>query len=92
MASTPDKVIGLLKTATGPGDVFKALAQDPLLTTGLLVILALVYLFARIYLWPSINPFKVQWISNLYDWATSPRPPTAQETYPYAKVIYPTYR
>jgi hypothetical protein len=89
MATTPDKVIALLKTATGPADVARALLQDPLLLVGLVVLLALVYLFGRIYLWPQINPFKVQWISNLWDWATSPRPPTPQETYPYAKVIYP---
>jgi hypothetical protein len=90
MASTPDKVIALLKTAKGPGDVFRALLQDPMLLTGVVVTLALIYLFARIYLWPQINPFKVQWISNLWDWANSPRPPTSQETYPYAKVIYPS--
>jgi len=90
--STPDKVFALMKSATGPGDVFRALAQDPLLATGLVAILALIYLFGRIYLWPTINPLKVQWISNLWDWITSPPKPTAQESYPYAKVIYPTYR
>lgn len=88
--STPDKVIAALKNVKSPGDVFAILSQDPLLTVGLVVILALIYLFGRIYLWPQINPFKIQWISNLWDWATSPRPPTPQERYPYAKVIYPT--
>jgi hypothetical protein len=90
--STPDKVFAALKTASGPGEVLSILTQDPLLVVGILVILGLIYLFGRIYLWPTINPFKVQWISNLWDWATSPRKPTAAETYPYAKVIYPTYR
>ena len=90
--STPDKVIAALKTAKSPGEVLSILTQDPLLVVGVGVILALVYLFGRIYIWPTINPFQIQWISNLWDWATSPRPPTPQERYPYAKVIYPTYR
>jgi len=88
MATPADKVIGLLKTAKGPGDVFRALAQDPLLLMGIVVLIALVYLFGRIYLWPHINPFQIQWISNFWDWLTSPAPPTPQERYPYAKVIY----
>lgn len=88
--NTADAVIALLKQSKGPGDVARALMKDPMLLFGLVVILALIYLFGRIYIWPQINPFKVQWISNLWDWATSPRPPTAEETYPYAKVIYPT--
>jgi hypothetical protein len=92
MSTTADAVISLLKQAKGPGDVARALAKDPMLLAGLVVILALVYLFGRIYLWPQINPFKVQWISNLWDWANSPRKPTPEETHPYAKVIYPTYR
>jgi hypothetical protein len=90
--NTADAVIALLKQAKSPGDVARALAKDPMLLFGLVVILALIYLFARIYIWPQINPFKVQWISNLWDWATSPRPPTPEETHPYAKVIYPIYR
>ena len=90
--STPDKVFAALKTAKSPGDVFAALTQDPLLTVGLVVILGLIYLFGRIYLCPTINPFKIQWVSDLWDWATSPRAPTPQEDHPYAKVIYPTYR
>jgi len=92
MASTPDKVIALLKNSKSPGEVFSALAADPLLATGIVVIIGLVYFFGRIYLWPQINPFKVQWISNFWDWLTSPAPPTPEERYPYAKVIYPTYR
>ena len=90
MESTPDKVIAALRKANGPREVLLILTQDPLLAIGILVILALIYLFGRIYLWPQINPFKIQWISNFWDWLTSPRPPTAQETYPYARVIYPT--
>lgn len=92
MASTPDKVAAALKNVKNPTVFLAILSQDPLLTVGLVVILALIYLFGRIYLWPQVNPFKIQWISNLWDWATSPRPPTPQEKYPYAKVIYPTYR
>ena len=90
MATPVDKVTYLLKNAKGPGDVLTALTLDPLFAVGIVVILALIYLLGRIYLWPTINPFQVQWISNLWDWATSPRPPTPQERYPYAKVIYPT--
>ena len=92
MASTPDKVFALLKTAKSPGEVFAALSQDPLLLTGLVVIIGLIVFFVRVYLWPQINPFQFKWVSNLWDWATSPAPPSPQERYPYAKVIYPTYR
>lgn len=56
------------------------------------MIIGLILFFGRIYVWPQLNPFKIQWISDLWDWATSPSPPTPQERYPYAKVIYPTYR
>jgi hypothetical protein len=91
-----DKLFAALKSSKDAGEAFQvmgaALLADPLLATGLVVILALIYLFGRIYLWPQINPCQIQWISNLWDWATSPRPPTPQERYPYAKVIYPTYR
>jgi hypothetical protein len=90
MESTPDKVFAALKAAKSPGDVFRALTQDPLLLIGIVVLLALVYLLGRIYLWPKINPFQIQWISNFWDWLTSPLPPKAQETYPYARVFYPT--
>ncbi len=92
MSSSPDKIFIALKNAKGPGEIASALAQDPYLLIGIISLIALVYLFGRIYLWPQINPFKIQWISNLWDWATSPRKPTPAETYPYAKVIYPTYR
>ena len=96
MASPADKLFAALRETKDPGDKLKllgaALIADPLLATAVIVILALIYLFGRIYLWPQINPFKIQWVSDLWDWATSPRPPTPQERYPYAKVIYPTYR
>lgn len=92
MATPADKLFANLRTTQGVGEKFKVFATammlDPLLAVGVVVVLALVYLFGRIYLWPTINPFKVQWIANLWDWATSPRPPTVQETYPYAKVTY----
>jgi hypothetical protein len=92
MSSTPDKVFAQLKNAKGVGDVTKALTQDPYLFIGIVSLIGLVYLFGRIYLWPWINPFQFKWFSNLWDWITSPLPPTPEESYPFAKVIYPTYR
>lgn len=89
--STPDKVFALLKNAKTPGEVFSALTQDKLLFVGILVTIGFIYLFGRIYLWPQINPFQFKWFSDTWDWITSPRlPPTPQERYPYAKVIYPS--
>lgn len=88
MASTPDKVFALLKTAKSPGEVFAAMTQDPYLLIGILAIIALIIFFIRVYLWPQINPFKIQWISNLWEWLTTPSPPKPQERYPYARVIY----
>ena len=92
MATPADRLFDSLRVTKGAGEKLKvfaaAMLADPLLAIGVVVVLALVYLFGRIYLWPSLNPFKIQWIANLWDWATSPRPPTAQETYPYAKVLY----
>ena len=90
--ATPDKVIAMLKTAKSPGQVLAILTEDPLLLTGIIVIVGLILFFIRVYIWPEINPFQIQWVSDLWDWVTSPRPPTAEESYPYAKVIYPTYR
>jgi hypothetical protein len=90
--TTPDEVIALIKKAKGPGEVLQAILQDPYLAIGLVGLLILFYLFFRMLVWPEINPFKIQWMSNLWDWATSPRPPTPDEKYPYAKVLYPTYR
>lgn len=92
MERTSDKVIALFRSAKGPGDVFRALAQDPMLAIGLIVIVALILLFLRIYLWPQINPFQFKWFSDLWTWITSAPPPTPDQKYPYAKVIYPTYR
>lgn len=92
MVSQADKVFGLLKSATGPGDVFRALSQDPMLLIGLVVIVGLIPLFLRIYLWPQINPFQFNWFSDLWAWIMTPLPPSPTERYPYAKVIYPTYR
>ena len=90
MSTTPDKVFAQLKNAKGVGDVAKALTQDPYLLLGIVSLIALVYLFGRIYIWPWINPFQIQWISNFWSWLTSPAPPTPQEEYPYARVIYRT--
>jgi len=92
VSSTPDKVFELLKNSKSAGDVLRAVSQDPYLAIGLVAILAMIYLFGRIYIWPQINPFRIQWISDLWNWATAPSPPTPEERYPYAKVIYPTYR
>jgi hypothetical protein len=88
--SPVDTVVALLKNAKGPGDVLGALSHDPLLLTGIVAILALIYLFGRVYIWPTINPFQVQWIANLWGWLIKPRPLTPQERYPYAKVTYTT--
>lgn len=92
MGATPDAVIAALKNAKSAREVFSALTQDPYLFIGILSIIALIYLFGRIYLWPQINPFQIQWVSNVWNWATAPSPPTPEERYPFAKVIYPTYR
>jgi hypothetical protein len=95
MATTrpSDKVFSLLKEAKGPGDVIKVLSQDPMLMIGILVIIGLILFFLRIYLWPQINPFKFKWFSDFWEWLTTPRPPPSPtETYPFAKVLYPTYR
>jgi hypothetical protein len=88
--STPDKVIAALKIAKSPGEVLSILTQDPLLVVGVGVILALVYLFGRIYIWPTINPFQIQWVADVWDWLTRPRPPTPQGRDPFAKVTYAT--
>ena len=90
MAPVADKVVALLKSATGPGDVLKALSQDPLLVVGIISILSIIYLLGRIYLWPTINPFQIQWFDDVWDWLTRPRPPTPQGRYPFAKVTYAT--
>lgn len=96
MATAADKLFETLRKTDGIGEKLKVfgagLVADPLLGIGVAVILGLVYLFGRIYLWPQINPFKIQWVSDLWDWATTPAPPSPSERYPYAKVIYPTYR
>ena len=85
-------VIAGLKKAKNASEVFSVLTQDPDLMIGIVAILAMIYLFGRIYLWPHINPFQFKWFSNLWDWSTAPSPPSPEERYPYAKVIYPTYR
>ena len=92
MSSTPDKVFALLKSAKSPGEIATAILQDPYLAIGIVGILVLIYYFARMLIWPEINPFQFKWFSNFWDWLTAPSPPTPQERYPYAKVIYPTYR
>ena len=70
----------------------RSAASDPYRAVGLIAIVWLFYFFIKLYIWPEINPFKVYWFSDLWNWVFPPRRPTAQETYPYAKVIYPTYR
>jgi hypothetical protein len=92
MPSTPDKVIYLLKNAKTPSDYIQALAQDPALAIGIVGILFLIGFFIRVLIWPEINPFQFKWFSDFWDWLTAPTPPTPTERYPYAKVIYPTYR
>lgn len=96
MASPADRFFEALRKTEGAGNKLKlfgsALLADPFLAVAVVVIIGLILFFGRIYVWPQLNPFKIQWISDLWDWATSPSPPTPQERYPYAKVIYPTYR
>ena len=92
MVRPADKVFEAIKNATGIGDVARALAQDPYLVIGLLAILAIVLLFLRILLWPQINPFQFQWFNTVWNFAKNPIPPSPEQSYPYAKVIYPTYR
>lgn len=79
--------VGTLKQElAGTFDAFK---KEPLLLVGLAVGIGLIYLFVRIYLWPKENPFKIQWISNFWDWVTTPYVPRGPEKdYPYAKVLY----
>lgn len=86
MTRPMDTVFGALKNAKGPGDVFRALTQDKMVFIGILIILGLILLFLRIYLWPQINPFNFKWLT---DWLTRRPPPTDQDKYPYARVIYP---
>lgn len=88
----PDAVIAALRQSKSFGDVYRALTQDPVLLVGLVVLVLLLLFFLRVYLWPWINPLRFQPISDLWAWLTTPRPPTAEEEYPYAKVLYPTYR
>jgi hypothetical protein len=95
-----DKVSSLLSTAQTPGQVFSALAADPTLLVGLVILLAIILLIIRILLWPKINPFGFEWVKTVsqwfqdaWTWLTTPGWSTApKRTYPYAKVIYPTYR
>jgi len=86
MARPIDLVFESLKRAKGPGDVFRAITQDKMLMIGILIIVGLILLFLRIYLWPQINPFNFKWNWN---WLTTPRP-SDEDKYPYARVIYPT--
>ncbi len=96
-----DQVIAALKVAKGPGDVWRALSQDTMLLVGLVAVLAILLLILRIYLWPHINPFKSQWYADTKKWVgetvawfQSPTLPGQPKkgVYPYAKVLYPTYR
>jgi hypothetical protein len=89
MTSPADKVSGILKTAKGPGDILKALSQDPGLFVGVLVLVAIFLLLLRIYIWPRINPFRFTWFSDIWKWLTRPPRKTPDEKYPYAKVLIP---
>ena len=90
--SRPDAVLAALRESKSFGDVYRAVTQDPVLFAGLIVLLGITLFFLRVYLWPWINPLRFQPLSDLWKWLTAPRPPTSEETYPYAKVLYPTYR
>jgi hypothetical protein len=90
MARPIDIVFDSLKRAKGPGDVFRAITQDKMLMIGILILIALMLLFLRIYLWPQVNPFQFKWFSDIWNWLTTPRKVvTPDGEYPYAKVIYP---
>ena len=69
-------------------EAFEAFKKEPLLLVGLAVGVGLTYLFGRIYLWPTENPFHFQWLSNFWDWVTTPYAPPPEKQYPYAKVLY----
>lgn len=96
-----DKVSTLLSTAQTPGQVMSALSADPTLLVGLVVLLVIILLIIRILLWPTINPFGFAWVTDIrewfqgaWTWLTTPGwwTVTKKGNYPYAKVIYPTYR
>jgi len=97
MVSRVDQVFASLKSAKGPGDVFRALSQDPLLLVGLVVVIGILLLILRIYIWPAINPFQFQWVTDIWNWLMNPSVPEIpgqpkRGVYPYANVLYPTYR
>lgn len=98
MTAKVDQVIASLRMAKTPGDVWRALSQDPMLLIGLVVVVAILLLILRIYIWPWSNPFNTQWYADLKAWIGSwfssvslPDQPK-KGVYPYAKVLYPTYR
>lgn len=97
MERAADRLYTSLRNSKSVGEGFQvfaaAVTTEPVLAFGLVAIVGIVYLLGRIYIWPTINPFQIQWISNFWDWLTTPYvPPDPQKDYPYAKVIYPTYR
>jgi hypothetical protein len=71
-----------------PGDILKYALADGVLLFGIIMLIGMIAFFLHVYIWPTVNPFQFQWFSNLWDWIGSPRPPTAEETYPHAKVLY----
>lgn len=75
-----------------PGDILKYALGNGMLLFGLVMLLGMIAFFIRLYIWPSVNPFQFVWFNDFWDWLTAPRPPTPEESYPYAKVLYRTYR
>lgn len=99
MAARVEQVFAALRLAKSPGDVIAALSQDKLLLVGLVVVIGLLLLILRIYVWPAVNPFGFQWVRDIWDWLKSwvSNPPEIpgmpkRGVYPYAKVLYPKYQ
>ena len=76
-----------------PGDILKYALGDGMLLFGLVMLIGMIAFFIRLYIWPTVNPFQFEWFTNFWDWLTSPHwTRTEDESYPYAKVLFRTYR
>jgi hypothetical protein len=75
-----------------PEDILKYALGDGMLLFGLVMLIGMIAFFIRLYIWPTVNPFQFEWFNKFWDWLNSPRAPTPDESYPYAKVLFRTYR
>jgi hypothetical protein len=73
-----------------PADILKYALTNGVLLFGLVMLIGIIAFLFRLYIWPTVNPFQFQWFTNFWDWLSSPRPPSPDETYPHAKVLYRT--